>query len=100
MNTPFQPLTGQEDTALANLTRPAPGNAQALPEHPPSNPPHPRSSSPTVLLVKGLISELPPADQQKVHTCADQMRQIIAAGGAFALVALALVGAETQDDSE
>ncbi len=48
----------------------------------------------TVGLIKGAIFDLPAADQGKVKTCADAIRQAVRGHGVYGSLALALVGAE------
>ena len=50
----------------------------------------------TMLLIKGTIADLPPADQATVAECAEKLRGILRAYGPHGNVALALVGAELQ----
>ncbi len=50
----------------------------------------------TLLLIKGTIAELPPADQQQVAHYAQQLRNSIQELGAVGVLAFALVGAEMQ----
>lgn len=55
----------------------------------------------TILLIKGCITELPPADQEACNELADHMRrQIAAAGNPVGVLALSLVGAEEQVKAE
>lgn len=48
----------------------------------------------TLLLIKGVISDLSDADQKKVKQCADQLKATIKEAGIYGKLALALVGAE------
>lgn len=50
-----------------------------------------------LLLIKGMISELPADDQKKVFECADRLRAIVAEGGDACLLALALITTEEKD---
>lgn len=54
----------------------------------------------TLLLIKGVIAELPEADQQLVKDTAAQLRNVISLAGqrlpGAGLLALGLVGAEAQ----
>lgn len=55
----------------------------------------------TTLLIKGAISELPPALEEATLELAEFLRQTIKkAGSPVGPMALALVGAEMQKDSE
>lgn len=48
----------------------------------------------TLLLIKGVIFDLPAADQEKVKQCADKLNAAIKEAGVHGSLALALVGAE------
>lgn len=48
----------------------------------------------TLLLIKGAIAELPPADQAAVKRAEEQIRAVIAQNEPAGVLALALVGAE------
>lgn len=48
----------------------------------------------TLGLIKGVIFDLPPEDQQKVKACASAIRDAVSESGPFGQVALALVAAE------
>ena len=50
----------------------------------------------TLLLIKGEITNLTPAQQQQVKDCAAMIRAVIEDGGPAGVLALALVGAEMQ----
>ena len=51
----------------------------------------------TLLMIKGLISQLPVAEQEATNELAEHMRRMIAsAGEPVGTLALALVGAEAQ----
>lgn len=47
-----------------------------------------------LLMIKGVISELPQEQQDKINAIATTFRNVIAANGDLGAVALALVGAE------
>ena len=47
----------------------------------------------TVLVIKGVISDLPASDQEKVKQCAEQIGAAVDAAGVHGKLALALVGA-------
>lgn len=46
------------------------------------------------LVLKGIITELPEDRRQKVESCAEKLRQVVAEYGQHGLIALALVVAE------
>jgi hypothetical protein len=48
----------------------------------------------TLLLIKGVISDLSSADQKTVKQCAGQLKVTIKEAGVYGSLALALVGAE------
>jgi hypothetical protein len=48
----------------------------------------------TLLLIKGVISDLPADDQVKVKQCAEQLTTTVKEAGVYGALALALVGAE------
>lgn len=48
----------------------------------------------TLLLIKGVISDLPADDQVKVKQCADQLTATVKGAGVYGSLALALVGAQ------
>lgn len=48
----------------------------------------------TLLVIKGVISDLPVADQKNVKQCANQLKVTIKEAGVYGVLALALVGAE------
>lgn len=48
----------------------------------------------TLLLIKGVISDLSVADQKKVKQCADQLKATVKEAGVYGKLSLALVGAE------
>ncbi|MGZ8888021.1 MAG: hypothetical protein ACXW1D_00515 [Halobacteriota archaeon] len=52
-----------------------------------------------VLVVKGLISQLPQADQDEVRGIASELRQIIQDGGELGIIALVLVAAEHAENT-
>lgn len=54
----------------------------------------------TLLLIKGVLSDLAAADQKKVKQCADQLRATIKEAGAYDAFALALVGAEAAVEAD
>jgi hypothetical protein len=55
-------------------------------------------SQETILMIKGLISSLPAAQQEACNELAEQMRrQIAAAGEPIGTLVVALIGAETQE---
>ena len=51
-----------------------------------------------LLLLKGAISEMTPAEQEKVKACAEKLRAVLAEYGDYGQLALALVGIELSDD--
>ena len=53
----------------------------------------------TLLLIKGVISDLSVADQKTVKQCADQLKATIKEAGVYGALALALVGAEAAVDA-
>lgn len=56
------------------------------------------SEQQTLLMIKGLISELPADQAEACHELADHLRRVIKqAGEPVGLMALALVGAEAQE---
>lgn len=55
------------------------------------------SSEATLLLIKGVIFDLPVAGQEKVKQCADQLNATIKEAGVYGALALALVGAEAAE---
>lgn len=48
----------------------------------------------TLFLIKGAISEMEPAEQEKLKACADKLRTLVGEQGDLGVVALGLVGAE------
>ena len=50
----------------------------------------------TLLMLNRELAALPDDDQAKVKACAAQLRDVLAAAGDHGMMALALVGAETQ----
>lgn len=48
----------------------------------------------TLLLIKGALSEMEPADQEKVKACADKLRAVLNEHAEHGILALGLVGAE------
>lgn len=58
-------------------------------------------SEQTILMIKGMISGLPAAEQEACNELAEHMRrQLSAAGDVVGTLALALVGAESQAKTE
>jgi hypothetical protein len=53
-------------------------------------------SQETLKLIRGAIADLGPDDQDRVKSAAAQLRTIVEAFGNHGLMALALVGAETE----
>lgn len=53
----------------------------------------------TILMIKGAISELPREDQLKVETVLMNINSLIKEYGSFAILAIALKGAELQMES-
>jgi hypothetical protein len=53
-----------------------------------------------VLVVKGMISEMPEADRAVVADCADHLKSIVRAHGEAGMIALALVSAELGEANE
>lgn len=51
-----------------------------------------------LLLLKGAMYELAPAEQEKVKECAEKLRSVIVEYGDHGLLALALVGIELSND--
>lgn len=47
-----------------------------------------------LLMLKGVISDMPEADRAVIADCADQLRAIVEAQGDLGVVAFALVSAE------
>ncbi|MBK1613334.1 hypothetical protein CKO44_07605 [Rubrivivax gelatinosus] len=50
----------------------------------------------TLLLIKGVIADMPPAEAAKVQACAAVLRRAVLDAGDHGVVALALIGAEAQ----
>lgn len=50
----------------------------------------------TLKYIKGEIADLPPEEQARVTSIADQMRELLKGSGGDGALALALVGAEWQ----
>ena len=50
----------------------------------------------TLKYIKGEIADLPPEEQARVTSIADQMRELLKGSGGDGALALALVGAEVQ----
>lgn len=48
----------------------------------------------TLILIKGVVFDLHPADQEKVRMVVETIRQLVHAHGTIGLLAFALVGAE------
>lgn len=53
----------------------------------------------TLLMIKGVISDLAAPDQEKVKQCADQIKLAIKEAGIYGKFALALVGAEVSAEA-
>lgn len=52
------------------------------------------SQKAALMMMKGVISDLPEGDQETVKKCAQQLRDVIAQHGDYGSIALALVGLE------
>lgn len=50
----------------------------------------------TLKYIKGEIADLPPEEQVRITSIADQMRELLKGGGGAGVLALTLVGAEVQ----